>query len=133
MKLIRLGELNGKITDRLKDLTGHWEKAGFTVQAYEDIQKLIWEKFLCNVTFSAPCTVFEKTVGELMDDPLAWPVALGAMDEAYKIGTAKRLISVSTTQFNMFPNLERICAMLVHLCFWIIWQRRGQKLCLSME
>ena len=45
MKLIRLGELNGKITDRLKDLTGHWEKAGFTVHAYEDIQKLIWEKF----------------------------------------------------------------------------------------
>ena len=91
MKLIRLGELNGKITDRLKDLTGHWEKAGFTVHAYEDIQKLIWEKFLCNVTFSAPCTVFEKTVGELMDDPLAWPVALGAMDEAYKIGTAKKI------------------------------------------
>ena len=60
-------------------------------RSYNDIQKLIWEKFLCNVTFSAPCTVFEKTVGELMDDPSAWPIALGAMYEAYKIGIAKKI------------------------------------------
>ena len=91
MKLIRLGELTGEITERLKQLTSHWVTAGFNVQAYQDIQKLIWEKFLCNVTFSAPCTVFEKTVGELMDDPGAWSVALGAMYEAYKIGIAKNI------------------------------------------
>ena len=91
MKLIRLGELTGEITERLQKLTSHWVKAGFNVQSYHDIQKLIWEKFLCNVTFSAPCTVFEKTVGELMDDPSAWPIALGAMYEAYKIGIAKKI------------------------------------------
>jgi 2-dehydropantoate 2-reductase len=91
MKLIRLGELTGEITERLTQLTSHWIKAGFNVQAYQDIQKLIWEKFLCNVTFSAPCTVFEKTLGELMDDTSAWPVALGAMYEAYKIGIAKKV------------------------------------------
>ena len=34
------------------------------------------EKFICNVTFSAPCTVFGGTIGEVMADPHAWKIAL---------------------------------------------------------
>ena len=51
MKLIRLGELTGEITERLKQLTSHWMTAGFNVQAYQDIQKLIWEKFFMQCHF----------------------------------------------------------------------------------
>ena len=91
MSMIRIGEMNGGITQRLKKLVKVWSDAGFNAKAFEDIEQLIWEKFICNVTFSAPCTVFEKTVGELMDDPSAWPIALGAMYEAYKIGIAKKI------------------------------------------
>ena len=50
---------------------------------------MIWEKFLCNVTLSAPCAVFDVTVGELMANPEAWQVALGCTAEAYRLGVAQ--------------------------------------------
>ena len=49
---------------------------------------MIWEKFLCNVTLSAPCAVFDVTVGELMANPESWKVALGCTAEAYRLGLA---------------------------------------------
>ena len=85
MKLIRIGELNGGMTDRLQTLEGQLVTAGFHAKAFADITQLIWEKFLCNVTFSAPCTVFDKTIGQLMADADHWKIALGAMREAYRI------------------------------------------------
>lgn len=89
MKLIRIGELGGGITDRLKRVEALWQEAGFNARAFENITQLIWEKFLCNVTFSAPCTVFDQTVGELMAQADHWAIALGAMNEAYAIARAK--------------------------------------------
>ena len=58
MELIRVGEMKGGLTSRVERVVDVWQTAGFTVKGYEDIQQLIWEKFVCNVTFSAPCTVF---------------------------------------------------------------------------
>ena len=89
MKLIRIGELGGGVTDRLQRIETIWQEAGFNAKAFENITQLIWEKFLCNVTFSAPCTTFNVTVGELMDHPNYWQIALGAMLEAHAIAQAK--------------------------------------------
>lgn len=89
MKLIRIGEMGGRVTDRLKRVEAVWQEAGFNAKAFENITQLIWEKFLCNVTFSAPCTTFHVTVGELMDHPDRWQIALGAMREAHAIAQAK--------------------------------------------
>ena len=91
MQLIRLGEMAGGMSERLADLVTVWQQAGFNTQAYGDIDQLIWEKFLCNVTFSGPCTVFDRTLGQVMDDPLLWKVALGCMQEAYRAGVAKQV------------------------------------------
>ncbi len=91
MNLIRLGEMAGGITPRLEQVSSTWQEAGFNTRAFADINQLIWEKFLCNVTFSAACTVFNCTVGELMSTPNHWKIALGAMQEAYIIGKAKNI------------------------------------------
>lgn len=88
MRLIRLGELHGGLTDRLLAVEAVWREAGFEVKAYEDLTLMIWEKFLCNVTLSAPTAVFDMTVGELMADEAAWAVALGCTSEAYRAGVA---------------------------------------------
>jgi 2-dehydropantoate 2-reductase len=61
------------------------------VEAFDDIQQLIWEKFICNVTFSAPCTVFERTLGEIMSDPFSWQIARGCALEAYDTARAKEI------------------------------------------
>ena len=91
MKLIRIGEITGGISPRLSALEALFQNAGFNAKAFENINTLIWEKFLCNVTFSAPCTVYEQTVGALMADPDHWMVALAAMQEAYRLGQAKNI------------------------------------------
>ncbi len=89
MELIRLGEVGGGITDRLERVAAVWREAGFNVRTFEDIEQLVWEKFVCNVTFSGPCTVLERTVGEVMADPDAWRIALGCGLEAYEAGRAR--------------------------------------------
>jgi 2-dehydropantoate 2-reductase len=91
MKLIRIGEINGGVSERLQRIEALWQEAGFQAKAFENITQLIWEKFLCNVTFSAPCTVFGATVGELMDCPEHWEIALGAMREAYAVAQAQNV------------------------------------------
>jgi 2-dehydropantoate 2-reductase len=89
MRLIRIGEMNGGMTERVRDIEQLWLDAGFNVRAFADVNVMVWEKFLCNVTLSAPCAVFDVTVGELMADPAAWRVALGCTTEAYRLGVAK--------------------------------------------
>ncbi len=89
MRLIRIGEMHGGMTKRLRRIEQVWRDAGFNVRAFADVTVMIWEKFLCNVTLSAPCAVFDVTVGELMSDPEAWRIALGCASEAHRLGVAK--------------------------------------------
>lgn len=88
MRLIRIGEMRGGMTSRVRRIERAWRDAGFNVRAFDDVSLMVWEKFLCNVTLSAPCAVFDVTVGELMSDPEAWTVALGCTSEAHRLGVA---------------------------------------------
>lgn len=89
MKLIRIGEMGGGMTPRLQTLTKLWCNAGFNAKAFADINQLIWEKYLCNTTLSAACTVFDCTLGELINNPSHWKIALGCTLEAYALGQAR--------------------------------------------
>ena len=89
MRLIRIGEMRGGLTDRVQRIEQVWREAGFNVKAFADVTLMIWEKFLCNVTLSAPCAAFDVTVGELMSDPDPWKIALGCTSEAYQLGLAQ--------------------------------------------
>ena len=91
MRLIRIGEMHGGMTDRVQQIEQTWHDAGFNVRAFADVTLMIWEKFLCNVTLSAPCAAFDVTVGELMSNPDSWKVALGCTSEAYQLGVAKNI------------------------------------------
>jgi 2-dehydropantoate 2-reductase len=91
MELIRLGEMTGGLSERLEQTVRVWRGAGFNVKGYADIDQLIWEKFICNVTFSGTCTVLSRTVDEVMEDEHSWKIALGCGLEAYEIGLAKKI------------------------------------------
>ena len=91
MNLIRLGEMGGGSSERLDSITRVWREAGFNARAYDDIDRLIWGKFICNVSFSGPCTVFDKTLGELMADPVTWPIARGCALEVDALARAKSI------------------------------------------
>lgn len=89
MRQIRMGEINGGITSRLSAVEALWQKAGFKATAFDDINQLIWEKYICNVMLSAPCTVFDCNIGELFANPEWKNIAIGAMLEAYHLGKAR--------------------------------------------
>ncbi len=88
MQLIRFGEANGPITPRVQRLTELWNDAGFNVKAFDDIDQLVWEKLICNSTYSGPCTVLEWTIGKVIGDASSWKVASGCAVEAYEVARA---------------------------------------------
>jgi 2-dehydropantoate 2-reductase len=88
LELIRLGERKGPATPRIEAVSQVWRQAGFNVQVYDDIDRLVWEKLICNVTFSGPCAVLACTIGEVIADPHAWTVASQCGQEAFQVAGA---------------------------------------------
>ena len=91
MSMIRIGEMNGGITPRLEKLVKIWCDAGFNAKSFEDIEQLIWEKFVCNVAWSGSCSIFRKTLGEVMSNEHMYNIAKGCALEAKKMGDLKRV------------------------------------------
>ena len=88
-ELVRLGELAGPISPRLEAVAEVWRSGGFRVKCFDDIDQLVWEKLICNVGFSGPCAVTERTMIEVIDDPDTWKVASGCAIEAYQVARAR--------------------------------------------
>ena len=89
MELIRLGEMHGGMSERLEHVAKVWQDAGFNVKTFADINQLIWEKFICNVALSGAAAAFDRTLGEVMEDPVTWEIAKKLGLEAYRVGKAK--------------------------------------------
>jgi 2-dehydropantoate 2-reductase len=89
MELIRLGEMQGGVTARLESVAAVWKDAGFNVKTFEDINQLIWEKFLCNVAMSGAAAAFGITIGDVIENPVTWKIAQHLANEAYAVGKAK--------------------------------------------
>ncbi|MGI5127988.1 ketopantoate reductase family protein [Pseudonocardia sp. CA-107938] len=87
-EMLHMGELRGPVTPRLEAVAATWTEAGFTVSTYDDIELMVWEKFICNVCFSGTCAVTGLTIGEVMDEPEAWSIAAGCATEAWEVGRA---------------------------------------------
>jgi 2-dehydropantoate 2-reductase len=88
LELIRLGERHGPLSPRIEEVAEVWRGAGFSVRTFDDVQRLVWEKLVCNVAFSGTCTVVGRTIGEVIADADAWSVAAGCAAEAFAVGRA---------------------------------------------
>ena len=91
MSMIRVGEMNGGVTERLENLVHIWCNAGFNAKSFGDIEQLIWEKFICNVAYSGPCSIFKKTLGEIMSNKHMFHIAKECALEARKMGDIKNV------------------------------------------
>ena len=90
-ELVRLGERSGPVTPRLEKIAELWRGAGFKVKTYDDIDQLVWEKLICNVCFSATCTLSQSTIEQVMNDADLWRVASGCASEAFAVARAKKV------------------------------------------
>ena len=91
MELVRLGNRDGPVTPELEEIAEVWRGAGFNVRTFDDIDRLVWEKLICNVCFSGACAVTERTIGEAMADPDAWSVASNCATEAFDVARARNI------------------------------------------
>lgn len=88
-EFLRLGEMNGGLTPRLEAVKKAWELGGFKVLIFDDIHKMIWEKLICNCTYSGTCALTNLRVGEVQASPSAWSIASACATEAFHVARAK--------------------------------------------
>lgn len=88
MARVRLGERRGPVTPRVERVARLWRAAGFTVETYDDVDRLVWQKLVCNVSFSAVCALLDRTIGEVLDHPDARRVASACGTEAHAVALA---------------------------------------------
>ncbi len=89
MELVRFGEPGGAVSERVEVVAAAWRRAGFTVHTYDDVERLVWEKLICNVAFSGTCAVTGMTIGDVLDDPDAWQAASACASEADAVARAR--------------------------------------------
>ncbi|MFT7597505.1 MAG: 2-dehydropantoate 2-reductase [Acidimicrobiales bacterium] len=93
MELVRLGEFadGAGVTERVDAVADIWRSGSFNVSTYENVHTLVWEKLICNVAFSGPCTVAELRVGELLADEDASMISATCATEAFEVAVAKKI------------------------------------------
>ena len=89
MEFLRLGEMDGGLTPRLEAVAEAWRAGGFKVLTFDDIHKMVWEKLICNCTYSGPCALTGLSIGEVQANPSAWSIATACATEAFHVARAK--------------------------------------------
>jgi 2-dehydropantoate 2-reductase len=89
MEFVRIGEMDGGMSDRMERVKAIWESGGFKVLTFPDIHKMIWEKLICNCTFSGPCAITGLRVGEVMASASGWSIATACATEAFHVARAQ--------------------------------------------
>ncbi|MDQ3059210.1 MAG: 2-dehydropantoate 2-reductase [Pseudomonadota bacterium] len=90
-----LGEPSGEKTERVRQLAGLLDKAGFQAQVSEQIQKDIWYKLWGNMTVNPISALTGATTDLIMDDELVRGFISSVMREARAIGAR---IGIEITQ-----------------------------------
>ena len=121
-QLIRLGERRGKVTPRIERVAEVWRDAGFQVATFDDVDRLVWEKLVCNAAFSGTCALLETTIGEVLADPDAWSVAEACAREAFAVARASGSSWTSTTRRPTFASSAPRCRTRGPRCCSTSWR-----------
>ncbi len=89
MEMVRFGAYAGMPDAALEAGAEVWRSAGFEVALFDDIDRMVWEKLIMNVAFSATCCLTGLTIGGVMADPNAWSVSRGCALEAAEVAAAR--------------------------------------------
>lgn len=99
---IQVGELDGRMTARVRAFGEACLAAGFEVEVSDRIVPLIWEKFIYLAALSGVNALARVAIGPMRDDPEVWSLYRDAVDEGTRLARA-RGIAVK-------PDVERaIC------------------------
>ncbi|MCD6077830.1 MAG: ketopantoate reductase [Ramlibacter sp.] len=80
-----LGELDGRITDRVTRVADCFTRAGFKAPVLEDIRSEIWLKLWGNLTFNPISGLAHATLVDICQYPLSRGLAASMMQEAQQV------------------------------------------------
>jgi 2-dehydropantoate 2-reductase len=89
MEMVRFGAYAGLPRTALEADAEVWRSAGFEVALFDDVDRMVWEKLIMNVAFSATSCLTGMTIGQVLSDPNAWQVARECALEAVEVATAR--------------------------------------------
>lgn len=89
MEMVRFGAYAGLPRAALEAGAEVWRSAGFEVELFDDIDRMVWEKLIMNVAFSATSCLTGMTIGQVLSDPNAWQVARNCALEAVEVAAAR--------------------------------------------
>ena len=89
MEKVHVGEAAGGQTARLEKVVGAWRAAGFKTESHPDPHPMVWSKLICNVAYSAICTVTSLRIGQVLDNPHARAISAACASEAFAVAKAK--------------------------------------------
>ncbi|MBR8058805.1 ketopantoate reductase family protein [Burkholderia dolosa] len=81
-KYTHIGELDGRITPRIRAIADALDAAGLATTISDNIVGTMWDKLLVNVATGALTGVTGLTYGQLYDEPLLKATSLAAVAEA---------------------------------------------------
>ncbi|MBW9104906.1 ketopantoate reductase family protein [Paraburkholderia phenoliruptrix] len=83
-----IGELDGRVTDRVRRVADAFNGAGLTTQVSDNIVGTMWDKLLVNVATGALTGITSLTYGQLYEEPLLKATSLAAVAEAIAVAQA---------------------------------------------
>lgn len=84
----KIGELDGRFSERVRKIADAFTQAGLQTIASENIELDIWKKLMANVAINPISALCNFTVGEILDIPEVKEVIFEALDEAAKVANA---------------------------------------------
>jgi len=84
-----LGELDGKVTDRVTQITQRFQNAGIETEVSPHIHDLVWEKLLVNVGLNALAALTGMKNGQVLDYPETLRLLEALVSEAVAVARKK--------------------------------------------
>jgi 2-dehydropantoate 2-reductase len=83
-----IGEMEGGVSDRVRDIAATLSGAGLPTESSENIRLDIWRKLMANIAISAVSGITGLNIGQIFNEHRADSVSYAALEEAVAVANA---------------------------------------------
>jgi 2-dehydropantoate 2-reductase len=87
-----IGELDGKVTDRIKQIALVFNQAGIETEVTSSIRELVWDKLFINIGINALTALTGLKNGQLLDHPETLRLVEALVSEAVEVAGKKGIL-----------------------------------------
>jgi 2-dehydropantoate 2-reductase len=111
------GEIDGSVSERLKNLKDVFDKASLPAKISANINGVVWTKLITNIGINALCAILDVKNGQLLQHPEAEALVEAAIREALAVAQAMGVVLETDDPLahakKVIQNTgENICSML---------------------